>query len=123
MPGFKYEGAVGLGELRLLRLLKGDQDQIELSYTWGSGSTPCDIVTNGIEIEVITHVYLALQNLRLQKEDRLLWIDALCINQRDEEEKSHQVQQMGSIYARAERVIIFLGQSTYETDYFMQYAQ
>jgi hypothetical protein len=142
MPGFKYEKSLSFGEFRLLRLLKGDQDPIRcelfesklappeqiqdyaaLSYTWGSESTPCDIIINGIETEVTINVYLALQDLRFQEKDRLLWIDALSINQRDEKEKSHQVQQMGSIFGQAERVIIWLGQATYETNYFMKYAQ
>jgi hypothetical protein len=78
---------------------------------------------NGMEIEVTINVYLALQDLRFQEKDRLLWIDALSINQNDEKEKSYQVQQMGLIFSKAERVIIWLGQATYETNYFMNYAQ
>jgi hypothetical protein len=141
MPSFKY-GKLGQDEFRLLRLLKGDQDPIQcqlfvtrltppdqtqqyasLSYTWGSELTPCDIIVNGINIEVTVNVYLALRDLRFLEKDRLLWIDALSINQSDEEEKSHQVQQMGSIYRNAERVMIWLGQATYETDYLMHFAQ
>jgi hypothetical protein len=142
MSGFKYEKELGSGEFRLLRLFKGDEDLIHcelfdsklglpgqtqdyaaLSYTWGSKSTPCDIIMNGSKIKVTKNVCLALRDLRLKEKDRFLWIDALCINQSNEKEKSHQVQQMGLIYRNAERVMIWLGQATYETDYFMKFAQ
>ena len=39
----------------------------------------------------------------------LLWIDAICINQNDDDEKSSQVQRMGEIYGGAERVLVWLG--------------
>jgi hypothetical protein len=42
-------------------------------------------------------------------EERVLWVDALCVDQQDYEEKGHQVKLMGSIYTRAARVVIWLG--------------
>ncbi|KAJ2958454.1 hypothetical protein NQ176_g11179 [Zarea fungicola] len=48
----------------------------------------------------------ALQHLRSESAVRTLWIDAICINQEDESEKSQQVAHMGSIYELAERVVI-----------------
>lgn len=39
-----------------------------------------------------------------------LWVDALCIDQDNEEEKNQQVAKMGRIYSRAERVCIWLGE-------------
>jgi FAD/FMN-containing dehydrogenase len=50
----------------------------------------------------------ALRDLRYHEKDRVLWIDALCIDQNNNEERGEQVQQMGSIYSKAERVIIWL---------------
>jgi hypothetical protein len=142
MSSFHYEKELGLGEFRLLRLLKGAQDPIQcelltsklaspediqdyaaLSYTWGIGITPCDIIMNATKKEVTINLYLALRDLRLQEEDRILWIDALCIDQSNEKEKSYQVQQMGSIFSNAIQVNIWLGQGTYETDYFMNNVQ
>jgi Heterokaryon incompatibility protein (HET) len=142
MSNFKYTKALGLGEFRLLRLLKGERDAIQcelfdsefappdrvqkyvaLSYTWGSKFRPCNIVVNGIETEVTSNVYLALQDLRFKEDSRLLWIDALCINQSDEKEKSYQVQQMGLIYKNAEKVIIWLGEATFRTDYVLSFLQ
>lgn len=51
----------------------------------------------------------ALRALRKPKEARRLWIDAICINQMDKSEKTHQVRQMNKIYALAKRVIVWLG--------------
>jgi hypothetical protein len=66
---------------------------------------------------VTKNAYLALRDLRCQREDRVLWIDALCIDQSNDEERGQQVQQMGSIYSKAERVFIWLGEATYDTNY------
>jgi hypothetical protein len=51
-----------------------------------------------------------LQHLRLENEVRLLWIDAICINQEDLEERENQVRFMCEIYQRAERVVCWLGE-------------
>lgn len=51
----------------------------------------------------------ALQHLRSETTVRTLWIDAICINQEDEVEKSRQVAHMGSIYELADRVVIWFG--------------
>ncbi|CZR52932.1 uncharacterized protein PAC_02810 [Phialocephala subalpina] len=90
-----------------------------LSYTWGSEEMTDKIDANGKELGVTQNLYLALQYLRFENQDRILWIDGLCINQQNHKEKGHQVQQMGNIYHHAERVIIWLGPGTYETHVLM----
>lgn len=55
------------------------------------------------------NLIVALRHLRYPDRTRALWIDALCINQKDEREKSLQVGMMGSIYRHAGRVLIWLG--------------
>ncbi|KAK4133862.1 hypothetical protein BT67DRAFT_32895 [Trichocladium antarcticum] len=52
---------------------------------------------------------LALRHLRLETRSRPLWIDALCINQADEDEKRMQIQRMDWVYANASLVIVWLG--------------
>ena len=52
----------------------------------------------------------ALRHLRLEHSPRILWVDAICINQTDEEEKGQQVQQMHAIYKGAKRVVVWLGE-------------
>ena len=51
----------------------------------------------------------ALQAVRSENSVRTIWIDAVCINQNDSEEKSHQVPMMDRIYGLADRVCIWLG--------------
>jgi hypothetical protein len=51
-----------------------------------------------------------------KKHDTLLWIDAICIDQSNDIEKSWQVAQMGDVYASAERTIVFLGPQSEHSD-------
>jgi hypothetical protein len=62
---------------------------------------------------------LALQKLRLQDEDRILWVDAIGIHQGDKLEQGHQVRQMGKIYSQAHQVLIWLGLATDQTNVLM----
>ena len=88
-----------------------------LSYAWGSVSTSDDIeiceATNpdqtGGSLPITRNLFDALQRLRTEA-PRLLWIDALCINQDDLEEKGNQVARMGHIYRNASRVVVWLGE-------------
>lgn len=78
-------------------------------YTWGSTDTPCTILVDGFELQVTKSAFTALQQLRLPDEDRLLWIDAICIDQNDPKEKGHQVGQMRTVYENSEMVLVWLG--------------
>lgn len=60
---------------------------------------------------VTCNVFKALKSLRQMDEDIILWIDAICINQNNNEEKGQQVGQMRLVYESAEEVIIWLGES------------
>jgi hypothetical protein len=56
------------------------------------------------------NLWHALNHLRCDKTtDRVLWIDALCINQEDEEERDRQVGFMGELYSNARTVLAWLG--------------
>jgi hypothetical protein len=64
----------------------------------------------------ITHnLAVALRHLRDEKSPRVLWIDALCINQDDLVERSAEVLDMGSIYSLAEQVVVWTGPSSEDT--------
>lgn len=58
---------------------------------------------------------LALKYLRLPAEDRMIWIDAICINQADGEERSFQVSMMSLVYTNAEEVCVWLGEDDNES--------
>jgi hypothetical protein len=84
-----------------------------LSYTWGDATKKSPISVNGSDFEVTTNLENALRNLRRKSNDasqiRKLWIDAICIDQGNNIERSEEVQRMSSIYESAEQVVIWLG--------------
>lgn len=79
-----------------------------LSYVWGSSSDTRPIICNGREMAITRNLRNALQRLRRHDSTRLIWVDAICINQWNDEERGHQVRHMGSVYQRATRVLIWL---------------
>ena len=58
---------------------------------------------------VTLNLFKALQHLRLDTAPRVLWVDAICIDQDNIPERDAQVQLMGNIYRTAGRVIVWLG--------------
>lgn len=80
-----------------------------LSYAWGSGARDSSISVNGKRFPITDNLKEALVALRFTDRPRALWIDAICINQESDVERTHQVRQMRSIYSSAARVIIWLG--------------
>ncbi|KAH6702821.1 heterokaryon incompatibility protein-domain-containing protein [Leptodontidium sp. MPI-SDFR-AT-0119] len=80
-----------------------------LSYTWGNPRHLRWISLNGFDHPITASLEVALQYLRNTDAVRRLWVDALCINQMDSEERSHQVNQMRSIYQSASTVLAWLG--------------
>ncbi|KAK3947131.1 heterokaryon incompatibility protein-domain-containing protein [Pseudoneurospora amorphoporcata] len=95
---------------------KGTRPYEALSYVWGSEDNPCSIFINGCAFAVRENLYAALLHLRDHSIKRTIWIDAICINQDDEEEKGHQVQSMAKIYAKASGVIVWLGEEAAGSD-------
>ncbi|KAK0664607.1 heterokaryon incompatibility protein-domain-containing protein, partial [Cercophora samala] len=62
-----------------------------------------------VNLQVTPSLDLALRYLRYKTACRTLWIDALCINQKDEGEKQIQIRHMQAIYANAWKVVVWLG--------------
>ena len=61
------------------------------------------------KLPIQANLMAALRHLRQPSRSRTLWINAICINQKDNDEKSIQIQQMAIIYKSARRVVIWLG--------------
>lgn len=87
-------------------------DYFALSYTWGDPERKSTIVLDGHEVKVTQNLENALRSLRecpVIPEKTLLWVDALCINQMDKDERASEVQRMRSIYVSAIDTIVYLG--------------
>lgn len=67
------------------------------------------------QIWVKPNLYRALQHLRDNDHDVTLWVDALCINQNDREEKKKQVARMTHVYSHADNVLVWLGDGNTRT--------
>jgi hypothetical protein len=87
-----------------------------LSYVWGDPKITSTISVNGIEVQATTNLEAALRHLRLQDGQRTIWVDAICINQSNIEERNTQVGMMRDIYALATSVEIWLGGRSEESD-------
>lgn len=134
-PIFQYQPLVrATGEIRLLRLnldlppLPGTIEEnilVEarlqifssasqpeyhaLSYVWGPGEKVSQLLVNGQLLGVAYNLDQIMKSLHAMRFDGWIWIDALCIDQADEEEKTVEVQRMSSIYEQAVRVLTWVG--------------
>ncbi|PVH73905.1 HET-domain-containing protein, partial [Cadophora sp. DSE1049] len=121
---------LGHNEIRLVQLLPGpDNTSIELqilpnvhlasvpkylalSYVWGDPTSKHSIRVNGSPVEVTSNLADFLWYQRKLSQDAAgaenLWIDAICINQNNTQERNIQVLLMVHIYQRADRTIVWL---------------
>ena len=82
---------------------------VAISYTWGSPGDARELRVNGRPFKVRVNLWNLLSHLRQRGESRFLWIDALCIDQQNLEERSFHVNMMAEIYEQAEMAIVWLG--------------
>jgi len=109
-----------------------------LSYLWGSEENPAYTevrttvtATPGLTEEVhpwkrlpITrNLEVALKHLRRPNEPRELWVDSLCINQKDENEKPVQIAKMYDIFSNATQVLAWLGKEENDSHIAMKLLQ
>ncbi|KAJ3467958.1 hypothetical protein MRS44_005522 [Fusarium solani] len=115
--------------IRLLELLPGEtaeplvcnlvvEDMLDspvyeaVSYTWGNDTSPtheAEVEVNSVRLQVTPNLHACLLALRHRDASRMLWVDAICINQKNNQEKSEQVARMTSIYNSASNVLVYLG--------------
>ena len=130
---FKYSFIRQKKQIRLLRILPGDFDDPvsctvsdenlgetlppynAISYTWADQSgdrSKCRTISlDSCPFAVTNSCELALRRVRHRDRARIVWVDAICINQADDAERSHQVQLMAQIYSRARCVNIYVGEA------------
>ncbi|KAK5692155.1 hypothetical protein LTR97_011329 [Elasticomyces elasticus] len=87
-----------------------------LSYTWGSAENRRSITVSVDEMDYVVsttrNLFVALRGLRSRwRKEETLWIDALGIDQSDDEEKASQVAFMGEVYKSAAKTYVWLGSS------------
>ena len=80
-----------------------------LSYVWGDGNLCQQIFCNKSVIKITQSLFDALIHLRHSEETRMLWVDAVCIDQNNNDEKIEQIPHMKDIYQHASQVVIWLG--------------
>ncbi|KAI1744718.1 HET-domain-containing protein [Xylaria scruposa] len=80
-----------------------------LSYVWGAMDGNKTIIVEGTEADLTDNLFDALTRIRHETEPRYLWVDALCINQQDGEEKTAQVNMMHRIYANCVQCNMWMG--------------
>lgn len=115
-------------EIRLLSLLPGDsKEEIRLtirgvrlrdeevyntlSYVWGDRTDQRLVTVSGRKVSITKNLYNALYRLRHPTDSITIWIDQLCIDQRNLSEKTHQVNLMRDIYRNAARCYLWLGET------------
>lgn len=104
------------GQLRAVNL-DDNPSYSALSYAWGSLAPSYQIVCKtGESLSVTENCFDALQHLRHSFHSRTLWVDSICIDQANEDEKSHEVSLMRDVYSQAEKVYIWLGRGTMHSD-------
>lgn len=125
---YTYKPLPGHRDIRLLKLHPGfwednirceldvisldEQPQYEaLSHAWGSNENTEPISLDGKTFLTSITLESAFRRLRAEKRPRILWVDWICINQDDADERRVQVSLMRDIYTNCQRVFIWLGGS------------
>ncbi|SPO03569.1 uncharacterized protein DNG_06252 [Cephalotrichum gorgonifer] len=91
-----------------------------ISYLWGDVKNTIDIQVNGQPFSLGSNLHAALVVLR-KSVDSWFWVDSICINQSDLEEKSWHVNDMRAIYGGADLVYMWLGPGSNDTDRAMDF--
>lgn len=93
-------------------------DFTSLSYTWGNPDEDHKILLNGCLVSVRSNLWAFLREIRDWDEyrHRWLWIDALCIDQSNTNERMHQVGRMAHIYRKSKEVLVWLGPASPASD-------
>jgi hypothetical protein len=81
-----------------------------MSYVWGDADSRARLTVGTTSVDVPANLHLALQRVRHISKCRVLWADAICINQSDVTERSQQVSIMATIFKKAKRVLVWLGE-------------
>ncbi|KAI1367612.1 heterokaryon incompatibility protein-domain-containing protein [Xylaria arbuscula] len=106
-PSESFDGII---RCTLFHAYLEDEPEYEaLSYVWGPPNFTQDILVDEKPTKITRNLESALRHLRHASLDRVLWVDALCINQTDIAERNYQVTLMKEIYSKCKRDLAWLG--------------
>lgn len=105
-------------EIDLRTIYLGDRPTYQaLSYTWGEPTATTALFINGKgSMTIIHNLDEALRHIRSETHTKTLWIDAICIDQRNSIEKADQVRKMLDIYRAADQVLVWLWSKAQDSD-------
>ncbi|EPE31118.1 hypothetical protein GLAREA_04085 [Glarea lozoyensis ATCC 20868] len=132
MPAYKYQPLSNPKAIRLLQRRPNeflasrplqyffDTEKLEddygpmipysaLSYTWGTQVEKKTVTVEYFSFEITPSLDNALEAFFYTNPEARIWVDAICINQNDLNERDQQVRRMKTIYQRAEKVFVYLG--------------
>ena len=122
LPSKKPESDIQC-KLRTVSLIGGLQQSggfEALSYTWGDPTIQKHIIVNDQQVKVTQNLETFLRQRRHDSETVSLWVDAVCINQQDLDEKNAQIPLMNLIYAFANRLTVWLGPEADDSSHAME---
>ncbi|KAK2601284.1 hypothetical protein N8I77_010747 [Diaporthe amygdali] len=91
-----------------------------ISYTWGDPHQLASVLVNGRPMEVRHNCEYVLKQAWWQKGGGYVWVDTICIDQVDNDEKSSQVAMMGKVYERAGQVIACVGRHGDDSEFLFE---
>ncbi|CAG9984403.1 unnamed protein product [Clonostachys byssicola] len=105
------------GHLRLVNL-DDNPSFVSLSYVWGKGASSHYIVCEpgNCLVNIPRNCFRGLQQVTRRFGKVAIWVDSICINQNDDEEKVHQIPLMRDIYSMANCVYVWLGDGNKASD-------
>jgi hypothetical protein len=124
-PDGASPGSALKGTLRVVNL-DAARPFVALSYVWGTKeaySRHKIICQPAHELDLTANCYEALWHIRKIFGRTTIWVDSICINQDDDDEKISQLQLMEDIYSQAEAVYIWLGPGDDASDRAMGFLQ
>lgn len=115
-----------VSSFRVLELLQGHEDEEvsyllhfadwnspppyeAISYAWGDTKIKAATICHGKSLNVTPILRDGLRQMRYKDRSRYLWVDGVCIGQKNMQERGYQVEHMGQIYRNATKVLVWLG--------------
>lgn len=87
-----------------------------VSYSWNDQQRDHDLHVDSHTLKVIENLRIGLSYMIKQASTQFLWVDEICIDQENEEERAVQIPLMEEIYTRCQECLVWLGDGTPETD-------